>query len=287
LEGGPPKFRQGCSCPALLEDPSRAFPYGAVTRSGPPFQTVLVTLQEAAGLVRVRSPLLAESRLMSFPPATEMFQFAGFASPAYGFSWRYPGSSPGWVAPFGNPGIADRAHLPRAFRSVLRPSSPLSAKASTRCPSHALSHAQRQRPAGYHKTDISAVATRDAANSSPEDTCVAAGPRSTAALGVCFSKHRSRRCLQPSTGHHAVTQLASLQLPSTTPPPASTREGPAGLGSCCRVFQRIEDGRLCRLFSVLGHPNGGDRARTGDLLLAKQALSQLSYTPGGQTTVDG
>ena len=34
----------------------------------------------ATGLVRVRSPLLAESRLMSFPPATEMFQFAGFAS---------------------------------------------------------------------------------------------------------------------------------------------------------------------------------------------------------------
>ncbi len=42
----------------------------------------------ATGLVRFRSPLLAESRLMSFPPATEMFQFAGFASPAYGFSGR-------------------------------------------------------------------------------------------------------------------------------------------------------------------------------------------------------
>ena len=31
------------------------------------------------GLVRVRSPLLTESRLMSFPPGTEMFQFPGFA----------------------------------------------------------------------------------------------------------------------------------------------------------------------------------------------------------------
>ena len=41
----------------------------------------------------------------------------------------------GWVAPFGDPGITDRSHLPRAFRSVPRPSSPLSAKASTRCPS--------------------------------------------------------------------------------------------------------------------------------------------------------
>ena len=108
------------------------YPYGAVTRSGPPFQTVPVTNEEAAGLVRVRSPLLAESRLMSFPPATEMFQFAGFASLTYEFSQGYP---LGWVAPFGDPGINDRSHLPRAFRSVPRPSSPLSAKASTRCPS--------------------------------------------------------------------------------------------------------------------------------------------------------
>jgi hypothetical protein len=44
--------------------------------------------RSATGLVRVRSPLLTESRLMSFPPATEMFQFAGFASPTYVFSRR-------------------------------------------------------------------------------------------------------------------------------------------------------------------------------------------------------
>ena len=73
-------FRQDGSCPALLEDVHAGFPYGAVTRCGPPFQTVLVPNNCATGLVRVRSPLLAESRLMSFPPATEMFQFAGFAS---------------------------------------------------------------------------------------------------------------------------------------------------------------------------------------------------------------
>ena len=85
MEGGPPVFGQDCTCPALLEDRRLRFPYGAVTRSGPPFQTVPVRKPTAAGLVRVRSPLLAESRLMSFPPATEMFQFAGFASRAYGF----------------------------------------------------------------------------------------------------------------------------------------------------------------------------------------------------------
>ena len=82
-------FRQDGSCPALLEDLAPAFPYGAVTRCGPPFQAVPVARRKAAGLVRVRSPLLTESRLMSFPPATEMFQFAGFASRTYGFSPGY------------------------------------------------------------------------------------------------------------------------------------------------------------------------------------------------------
>ena len=33
-----------------------------------------------SGLLPVRSPLLRESRLISFPPGTEMFQFPGFAS---------------------------------------------------------------------------------------------------------------------------------------------------------------------------------------------------------------
>ena len=68
---------------------------------------------------------------MSVPPGTEMFQFPGFASPAYVFSWRYPC---GWVAPFGYPRINACSRLPMAFRSVPRPSSPPGAKASTECP---------------------------------------------------------------------------------------------------------------------------------------------------------
>ncbi len=83
-------FRQDGSCPALLEDLGLGFPYGAVTRYGSPFQTLPVPKTQATGLIRVRSPLLTESRLMSFPPATEMFQFTGFASCAYGLSAGYP-----------------------------------------------------------------------------------------------------------------------------------------------------------------------------------------------------
>ena len=39
-----------------------------------------------------------------------------------------------WVSPFGNPRIKASSQLLAAYRSVVRPSSPLSAKASTKCP---------------------------------------------------------------------------------------------------------------------------------------------------------
>lgn len=39
-----------------------------------------------------------------------------------------------WVAPFGNLRIKGYSHLPVAYRSVSRPSSPVHAKASTKCP---------------------------------------------------------------------------------------------------------------------------------------------------------
>jgi hypothetical protein len=74
--------------------------------------------RSATGLVRVRSPLLTESRLMSFPPGTEMFQFPGFASAAYGFSGgssrrrglphsEIPGSKPAR----GSPGLVAACHV--------------------------------------------------------------------------------------------------------------------------------------------------------------------------------
>lgn len=47
LEGGPPMFRQDFTCPALLESSSFAFTYGAVTRYGHSFQSVLLTNKEA------------------------------------------------------------------------------------------------------------------------------------------------------------------------------------------------------------------------------------------------
>ena len=78
LEGGPPMFRQDFTCPALLESLADLRLRGCHPL-WPGFPTGSALCHESTGLVRVRSPLLTESRLMSFPPGTEMFQFPGFA----------------------------------------------------------------------------------------------------------------------------------------------------------------------------------------------------------------
>ena len=78
---------------------SRVPPYSRITSTlrirgyhplRPDFPDRSACLLVTTGLFRVRSPLLAESLLMSLPPGTEMFQFPGFASNAYVFSARYP-----------------------------------------------------------------------------------------------------------------------------------------------------------------------------------------------------
>jgi hypothetical protein len=89
------------------------------------------------GLVPVRSPLLRESRLISVPPGTEMFQFPGFASHAYEFSVRYCLRSG-----FPHSEIAGSklvCQLPGAYRRLPRPSSPSTAKASAIC-AYSLDH---------------------------------------------------------------------------------------------------------------------------------------------------
>ena len=78
----------------VLHVPLFDFAYEAVTRYGRTFQTVLLSthgsrvgalqprMAEATRfrLVRVRSPLLSESLLISSPSGTEMFHFPEFAS---------------------------------------------------------------------------------------------------------------------------------------------------------------------------------------------------------------
>ena len=63
------------------------------------------------GYFPFRSPLLGESLLLSLPPATKMFQFAGFA-----LAGLYIQPAVLRVAPFGNPRIDACFQLPGAYR---------------------------------------------------------------------------------------------------------------------------------------------------------------------------
>ena len=97
LGGWSPQIPSGLHVAGSTQEshwPNLIFAYGGITLYPRPFQVVLLiafvpllwVLQprsrnlERFGLVRVRSPLLAESRLISFPTGTEMFQFPAFAS---------------------------------------------------------------------------------------------------------------------------------------------------------------------------------------------------------------
>ena len=128
----------------------RAVAYGAVTLYGRSFQIVrlacwLVTRwfytqtgpttppckHDGLGYVRVRSPLLAESLLFSFPPGTEMVHFPGLSSPGLCIQPGILRYEPEWVAPFGNPRVKACLRLTEAYRSLPRPSSTPGAKAFT------------------------------------------------------------------------------------------------------------------------------------------------------------
>ena len=135
LEDGPPMFRQGFTCPALLV-PHLVPPTTFSIRDYHPLWSAFPCRSDKSmailrRLFRFRSPLLSESRLMSIPQGTEMFQFTGFASHTYVFSMGYllrggfPHSDIG--------GSKLHCQLPPAFRRLARPSSPVIAKASTTC----------------------------------------------------------------------------------------------------------------------------------------------------------
>ena len=107
--------------------------------------------QPRFGLLRVRSPLLAQSLLLSFPPGTKMFQFPGFALGLAKCRNRFRR-----VSPFGHPRVIGYLPLTAAFRSLSRPSSPPRATGIPRAPLFAFfipfrpaTHRRRSRGAAW------------------------------------------------------------------------------------------------------------------------------------------
>ena len=83
------------------------------------------------GLIRVRSPLLAESRFLSSPRGTEMVHFPRFAHSCLCIQQGVPKVYLGGFPHSEISGYNACVRLTEAYRSLPRPSSPVSAKAST------------------------------------------------------------------------------------------------------------------------------------------------------------
>ena len=160
LDGGPPRFpheRPSTWYSGGRSRSSIAFAYGAVTLSGLPFQAARLAIEfltppgscrtlkidsynpnsETAATYRAESvwalpvSLATTQGMLSFPPATEMVQFAGLPPPGLFGSARGGLDFSSRVSPFGHLRINVCSRLPEAFRSLPRPSSASSAKAST------------------------------------------------------------------------------------------------------------------------------------------------------------
>ena len=80
LGGWSPHVQTGFHVPRPTQGPHTTLRLRGCHPLWPAFPDRSASSCKATGLLRFRSPLLAESRLMSSPPGTEMFQFPGFAS---------------------------------------------------------------------------------------------------------------------------------------------------------------------------------------------------------------
>ena len=92
----------------------------------PDFPDRSASTKTTTGLLRFRSPLLAESPLMSVPPGTEMFQFPRVRLMTLCIQAMIPHK--GGLPHSDTQGSTPRSRLPLDFRSVPRPSSPPGAK---------------------------------------------------------------------------------------------------------------------------------------------------------------
>ena len=169
-----------------------------------------------------------------------------------------------------------------------RPSSPLSAKASTRCPYLRLSATPNGKDHPDIRSQISEIRTIWCGKLSSQKTLrdTQHSPdlsQNRAAHGLPLRSHNSLLYDCPSTHANAPPQGMLATAIS-----GSSRRVSCSCTRCRRLSRfasqttvgAIGQGCLAmKADAFIG--GGGDRNRTDDPLLAKQVLSQLSYTPGG------
>ncbi len=191
----------------------------------------------------------------------------------------------GGVSPFGHPRINDRSHLPAAFRSVPRPSSPLGAKASTERPysSSGLLRSRRHRPrAGPNRADQGNGGDGGgrAGNTQTNERTPQTNPRMRRANKRARAHPRTHNTSNPDfpVKEHGRTneRTARRPAPRARDPRGSPRRG--------RRTATVSEARRAHEDAQARADPGGDRVRTDDPLLAKQVLSRLSYAPARTRT---
>ena len=159
MEGGPPSFPRGSTCPVVIRIVAQEVPalsptglspslarrsrtfrleQGLVTSrpdrsparrrpTTPAVQRLRAITHREFGLFPFRSPLLRESRLIFLPPGTEMFQFPGWPSRTYGFSTGRRGMTRAGFPHSETTGSKVARHLPGPIAAdgvLLRPLAP-------------------------------------------------------------------------------------------------------------------------------------------------------------------
>ena len=147
MEGGPPCFPRGFTCPAVLWilTANSLFAYGALTLYDASSHTLQLELNIPSA---VQTPKILLSSVWPLPRSlatTDGISVDVFSSPYLDVSvqavphvhlfdsMHVTGGLLQWVSPFGNLRIKAHLQLPEAYRSLSRPSSALDAKAFTLC----------------------------------------------------------------------------------------------------------------------------------------------------------
>jgi hypothetical protein len=177
------------------------------------------------------------------------------------------------VAPFGNPRINACSPLPGAYRSKPRPSSPAGAKASIVCP--------------YTLDRIRNLAR--------PGRCCNFYPKLCCCQRTCPAPRKGARVQGPAARPQAIifrsrarrTQMVGV--PGIEPGTSSLSGTRSNQLSYTPKRLPIAGGTMVRRLSTTHHQpptinhqpdtGGGNRDRTGDLMLAKHALYPLSYAP--------
>jgi hypothetical protein len=185
-----------------------------------------------------------------------MFQFPGFASPTYEFSGRYRRSG----------------GLPHSEIHGSKPARGSPWLIATCCVLHRLS-VPRHPPDALQTLDLN-LTNAPRAGESPQGTNhqpARIRQRCIIMTQPTVSPLLRRRPCRVILGHLFSSHVKD-------PIPASA--------DICFLSHRISIGRVIegqqRSLSIAAPPGGGGRDRTDDLMLAKHALSQLSYAPTGK-----